>query len=112
MTQAMSANSYDLAPYPRLSHYFCQPAKAATLARLWGLTPPSVERSRVLEVGCAGGGNLIPLAVAFPESEFVGVDSSGRQVTDGRQDIARLGLKNVSLHAISLEAIDAAFGKF
>ena len=108
----MSANSYDLAPYPRLSHYFCQPARAATVAHLWGLTPPSVEGCRVLEVGCASGGNLIPLAVAFPESEFVGVDASGRQVMDGREDIAHLGLKNVSLHPMSLEAIDAAFGKF
>ncbi len=108
----MSANAYDRAPYPRLSHYFCQPARAATLAHVWGLTPPSVEHCRVLEVGCASGGNLIPLAVAFPESDFVGVDSSGRQVHDGREDIARLGLKNVALHPMSLEAIDAAFGQF
>ena len=112
MTEATTPNSYDQSPYPRLSHYYSQPAKAATLARLLDLTPPPAERCRVLELGCASGGNLIPLAVAFPESEFVGVDLSGRQVADGRADIARLGLRNITLHPMSLEAIDPAFGQF
>ncbi len=39
-----------------------------------------IARCRVLELGCAGGGNLIPMASHLPQSEFVGVDLSVRQV--------------------------------
>ncbi len=112
MTQASPANSYDLAPYPRLSHFFSHYAKAAALARLLGLNPPPVERCRVLELGCASGGNLIPMAVAFPESQFVGVDYSSRQVAEGQADIQQMGLSNISLLPLDLLAIDPTFGQF
>ncbi len=112
MTEASPPNAYDLAPYPRLAHYYSHPEKADTLAHLLGLTPPPVERSRVLELGCASGANLLPMAVAFPESEFVGVDYSRRQVAEGQADIERLGLANISLHPMDLQAIRPDFGQF
>ncbi len=112
MTQASAANSYDLAPYPRLSHFFSHHAKAATLGRLLGLTPPPVERCRVLELGCASGGNLIPMAVAFPESQFVGLDYSSRQVAEGQADIQHMGLSNITLLPMDLQAVDPGFGQF
>jgi methyltransferase-like protein/trans-aconitate methyltransferase len=112
MTDTPAINSYDLAPYPRLAHFYSHPDKAATLARLLGLTPQPVEQCRVLELGCASGGNLIPMAVAFPESEFVGVDYSARQVAEGQADIERLGLKNITLHPQDLRAVDPTFGLF
>ena len=112
MTQAPPANSYDLAPYPRLSHFFSHHAKAATLARLLGLTPPPAERCRVLELGCASGGNLIPMAVAFPECHFVGLDYSSRQVAEGQADIEHMGLSNITLLQMDLQAVDPGFGQF
>ena len=112
MTETPPANSYDLAPYPRLSHFFSHPEKAATLAYLLGLTPPPVEHCRVLELGCASGGNLIPMAVAYPGSEFVGIDYSGRQVAEGQADIQRLGLANIALQTRDLQTIAPSFGQF
>jgi methyltransferase-like protein/SAM-dependent methyltransferase len=112
MTETLPASSYDLAPYPRLSHSYSHPDKAAALACLLGLTPPPVEHCRVLELGCASGGNLIPLAQAFPESKFVGLDLSGRQVAIGQADIEALGLKNIRLHQRDLLSVDAGFGLF
>ncbi len=112
MTEASFPNAYDLAPYPRLAHYYSHPEKADTLAHLLGLTPPPVERARVLELGCASGANLLPMAVAFPDSEFVGVDYSRRQVAEGQADIERLGLANISLHPMDLQAIGPDFGQF
>ena len=88
MTGAPPVNAYDAAPYPRLSHYFSHPEKAATLARLLGLTPPPLAGSRVLELGCASGANLIPMALAYPETEFVGIDYSARQVADACAEAA------------------------
>src|SRR5947209_4017238 len=77
------STSYDTVPYH--SHPFAQthPDRLATVATLLGLKPPPVERCRVLELGCAGGGNLIPMALGPPESTFTGIDLSIRQVADG-----------------------------
>ena len=104
--------SYDELPYP--SHAFAEthPDHLAALARLYGLTPPPVERCRVLELGCAAGGNLIPMALSLPGSHFVGVDLSRRQIADGQVTVATLGLRNVVLEALSLADIGSSFGRF
>ena len=61
---------YDKVPYPSYSFVQSHPDHLATLATLLGMEPPPVERSRVLELGCASGGNLIPMAYGLPGSEF------------------------------------------
>jgi len=38
--------------------------------------PPDYRVARVLELGCASGGNLIPYAIAYPESKCIGIDLS------------------------------------
>lgn len=92
-----SGTSYDEFPYESQAFQETHPDRLAMLARLHGLTPPAVQSARVLEIGCAGGGNLIPLAVALPDARFVGLDLSDRQVRDGQAIVDRLGLKNISL---------------
>jgi ubiquinone/menaquinone biosynthesis C-methylase UbiE len=51
----------------------------------------------MLELGCGDGGNLIPLAEAYPQSNFVGIDISEGAIQKGRTEIAELGLHNVTL---------------
>jgi methyltransferase-like protein/SAM-dependent methyltransferase len=84
----------------------------ATMARLFGLKTPLVDRSRVLELGCANGANLIPMAVAIPGATFLGIDLSKRQVEAGQQAIARLGLKNIELVHGSIDTIGSDHGQF
>jgi len=105
-------NSYDEVPYE--SHPYAQthPSRLFTVATLFGLKPTPVARCRVLELGAAAGGNLIPMAEAFPESWFVGVDLSARQVADGERLVRQLGLKNVSLRHASITDVDDAYGTF
>ncbi len=67
---AEAANDYDLLPYPSMPITHTQPAHLAALARLFGAEAPSVERARVLELGCAAGGNIIPLAARFPQRQL------------------------------------------
>ncbi|MCD4811464.1 hypothetical protein K8R14_02560, partial [bacterium] len=64
--------SYDEVPYESQSFPQSHPDRLAMLARLFGLSPAPVTQCRVLELGCAGGGNLIPMAFHLPDSEFVG----------------------------------------
>lgn len=104
--------SYDEIPYESRPFPQTHPIRLATVATLFGLTPPPVDRFRVLELGCAGGGNLIPMADALPESRFVGIDYSSRQVAEGQGKIAAAGLKNVELLHKSIMDTDAGFGEF
>lgn len=111
-TAAPTEASYDEVPYD--SHPFSQthPSRLFTVATLFGLRPAPVQKCRVLELGCAGGGNLIPMGDYLPDSEFVGVDLSARQVADGQALVKELGLKNVVLKHASITDIDAAYGQF
>jgi methyltransferase-like protein len=95
MTSQFDKNIYDEIPYPRLSFTQTHPDRLATLATLRGMSPAQVERCRVLELGCAGGGNLVPMAQGLPGSEFVGLDLSTRQIAQGRAMAEELGLDNV-----------------
>jgi methyltransferase-like protein/SAM-dependent methyltransferase len=105
-------SSYDEVPYQ--SHPFGQshPDRLAVVASLLGLKPAPVERCRVLELGCASGGNLLPMALALPESTFVGIDLSGRQVADGQTVIETLGLKNIELKRLSILDVKGDLGRF
>ena len=96
-TPAGSGASYDELPYTVLSHYFTHPDRMATAGVLFGLAPAPVENCRVLELGCASGGNLIPMAYALPESRFVGLDLSPAQIEQGQKYLHLLKLSNVSL---------------
>jgi SAM-dependent methyltransferase len=92
-----SLASYDLVPYPEYCFPQTHPDQAAVIARLLGLDPRPVEHCRVLELGCASGANLIPMAEELPGSTFVGVDLSRRQIEQGQSVIGELGLANIEL---------------
>lgn len=104
--------SYDQIPYPNLSHAQSHPDHLATLATLLDLEVTPVEHCRVLELGCAGGGNLIPMAYGLPKSEFVGIDVSQRQITDGQNAAAALGLRNVTFEHRDILDVTPDLGEF
>jgi hypothetical protein len=69
---------YEVLPYPSMPFAYTQPAHLAALATLFGVSTAAATQARVLELGCASGGNLIPLAARFPHARFFGVDLSRR----------------------------------
>ncbi len=107
-----TSNSYDQIPYLNRSHASTHPDRLATIATLLGLEPPPLDRCRVLELGCANGRNLLPMAMALPAATFVGVDLSARQIADGQAMVAELGLANLQLRHASLADVDAGYGVF
>jgi methyltransferase-like protein/SAM-dependent methyltransferase len=104
-----AGKSYDEIPYATLSHYFTHPDRLATVGTLFGLLPPPVESCRVLELGCASGGNLIPMAYALPGSQFTGIDLSPVQIEQGQKYIDMLKLSNIRL--VCQDFIDFAPGQ-
>lgn len=106
------ATSYDEVPYQSKPLFSTHPDCLGAAARLRGIAAAAPGRCRVLELGCAGGGNLLPMAYSLPSSEFVGIDLSPRQIAQGQEAIDAIGLKNITLRAASIADVDASFGKF
>jgi SAM-dependent methyltransferase len=74
-----------------------RPSRLAAIAALLGFPAAAPERCRVLELGAGDGALLIPLALERPESEFLGMDLSGKAIERGRARIRELGLTNITL---------------
>ena len=108
----VTPSSYDETPYQ--SHPFpqSQPARLAAMATFFGLTPPDIRSARVLELGCAAGGNLIPMAATWPDSRCLGVDLSARQIEEGQTTVRDLGLSNCKLRHASIADITPDWGQF
>src|SRR5262249_19395751 len=104
--------SYDEIPYEGFTRFETHPDHLAALATLFGFSPPEVDNCRVLEIGCARGDNLIPMAVSLPGARLVGIDVSRRQIEHGRAAIAEMGLAGVELLEQSLTPVDAELGSF
>lgn len=111
-TDTASENAYDLVQYDSHSYPDTHPAKMATVAYIFGLKPPALETARVLELGCASGGNIMSLALDFPQAEFVGIDLSAAQIAAGQETIKGLGLTNIALHQMDIAQAAKNLGKF
>lgn len=111
MTDSLLA-SYEEVPYESKPVPGCHPDSLATIASLFGMRPPALETCRVLELGCAGGGNLIPMALTLPRGRFVGIDLSPGQIASGQQVVDALGLTNIELKSLSILDVGTDFGTF
>lgn len=103
---------YNDFPYPSFPFSHTHPTHLFTLATLFGLHPKPVEKARVLELGCASGGNIIPMAFHFPHAEFLGIDLAEKQVEEGIKQISELDLKNITLRHQSINNFSNKDGKF
>lgn len=104
---------YDRTPYTSVSFPPSAPGQLAAVAHLFGLETPEVSTARVLEIGCATGGNVMPFAAAHPRARVVGLDLSEVQVDLGRTTARALGLDNLQFVAGDIARIDpAALGEF
>jgi len=103
---------FDRFPYPSYAYAQTHPNHLATIAVLSGLDPAPVENCRVLEIGCASGGNLIPMAYTLPQSEFLGVDFSSRAIYAAQTTASDLGLVNVTFHRLNIMDVDEKLGLF
>ena len=112
MPEVNGKTPYDEVPYNSYSFPESHPDRMATVAHLFGLNTPPVTKCRVLELACASGGNIAPMAERYPESEFLGIDLSARQIEEGKKLLAPLKMKNLELRHASISDIDDSYGKF
>jgi 16S rRNA (guanine527-N7)-methyltransferase len=57
----------------------------------------------VLDVGTGGGFPGIPLAILFPETKFVLIDSIGKKIKVGTEVSTAIGLKNIKLKHLRVQ---------
>ena len=105
-------NPYDELPYGSNAVFEMHPNRMAVVGRLFGLDPAPVRTCRVLDIGCAEGGNAIPVAVSLPQARVIGIDLSERQVAIGNGWISALGLGNVELVRADLSELKGEHGTF
>lgn len=70
---------------------------------------PFQPEERILDVGTGGGFPGIPLAILFPETRFVLVDSIGKKIKVVNEVAHALGLKNVEAHHVRAEQLNSRF---
>lgn len=113
MTTPTTTNPYDATPYASFAYAASHPGRMAAIATLFGRTPPDPARARVLEIGCASGGNLLPLASTFPNARFVGLDYSQVQIAQARSAVEQLGLTNIEFRDEDIRSVaPASLGQF
>jgi methyltransferase-like protein/2-polyprenyl-3-methyl-5-hydroxy-6-metoxy-1,4-benzoquinol methylase len=96
------ADAYDSVPYQSKPFAQSTPEQMAVMAQLFGLSQPDFQKARVLEIGCASGGNLIPLAAKYPQLRAVGIDISKVEIAHGQEMLRRAGIHNCELKALDI----------
>src|SRR4029079_3248484 len=76
---------YDQVPYAYYSFPDSHPRRLQAVARLLGLETAALEQWRVLELGCAVGGNIVPMAYSLPNAQFIGIDLVTSQIETAKQ---------------------------
>lgn len=111
-TDCTAANLYDELPFPSQPVTLSHPERLSAVARLFGMRPQSIESCRVLELGCATGANLAPMADRLPQSTFVGVDTSQVQIATGLRTVEAAGLANLELRCADIVDVASELGTF
>lgn len=96
------AKTYNDFPYDSLAIKQTHPLHLFQMARLCGLSAKDPACARILELGCASGGNLIPMAYHLPGATFLGIDLAEKQIEQGAAVIQDLQLTNIQLQAKSI----------
>lgn len=106
------AATYDLVPYPAASFPQTHPNRLAGIAKVFGIDSPLPSKARVLELGCADGANILPMAQSLPDASFLGIDYSGKQIETGQALLRAAGLTNVELRHQNILDFPLTEGKF
>lgn len=108
----LTRDTYDDKPYPSYPYPLSQPEHIAAVATWLGVHPVPLEKARILELGCAGGGNLFPSAVKYPGSTCLGIDLSPVQIDEALKHTRAMGLTNAEFKALDIMDFDKSYGEF
>lgn len=102
MVNELIKNSYDEVKYQSNSYYTSSIDRIYSTAKMYGLSPANPHHANVLELGCAGGGNILGQAINHKDSFFYGIDISDEQIKIGKEAIEEIGINNIKLFAMDI----------
>lgn len=97
---------YEARAYPGISHPSTDPAVTSVVAAFAGLKVASPSQARILEIGCATGHNLLPLAARWPEAHCTGIDFSAPAIHEANEHREALQLQNLEFLQADLRNFD------
>jgi len=103
---------YDQVPYAYYSFPDSHPRRLQAVARLLGLETAALAQCRVLELGCAVGGNIVPMAYTLPNAQFIGIDLVTSQIETAKQFAAACDVTNLDLRAANITEVTPQWGQF
>jgi len=107
-----TVTSYDQVPYAYYSFPDSHPRRLQAVARLLGLETAAPAQCRVLELGCAVGGNVVPMAYSLPKAQFIGIDLVESQIESARKFATACSLTNLDLRAANIMEVTPEWGQF
>jgi SAM-dependent methyltransferase len=107
-----TVTSYDQTPYVFYTFPETQPRWLQAVAHLFGLQAPAPAQCRVLELGCAVGGNIVPMAHSLPGATLVGIDLVASQIEAAKRFAAASGVQNLELRAADILDVTPHWGQF
>jgi SAM-dependent methyltransferase len=105
-------NPYDRVAYRTFPRRQTHPDRLAAVGTLFGMRPAPVTQSRVLEIGCGSGGNLIPQAYTLRGSKFLGIDLAKQPIAAASKTARALELDNLELRVCDLRDLSPSDGAF
>ena len=106
------ADAYNRVAYTGQPSATSHPYHLAAIGMLLGLDVPPVATSRVLELACGDGANLVPMAASLPGATFTGCDFSANAILNARRMAEGLGLANCRLVERDLRDLGDDIGTF
>ncbi len=83
----LEKNTYDEMVYKSNPFSYSSPLTLEACGTLFGLEPASsTKNSRILELGCSFGGNIITQALYYPDNYYIGVDLTEEQINTGKKN--------------------------
>ncbi|MEE3704460.1 methyltransferase regulatory domain-containing protein [Campylobacter sp. CX2-8023-23] len=103
-------STYDEHTYNSYSYAQTSVDYLCAVARFHGLAATDPYNAKVLEIGCAMGGNIIGQAINHPNSTFIGIDLSSEQIAIGKAATQGIGCKNIELIEMDICNLVSEFG--
>ena len=104
--------AYTAVPYEGQVTHQTDPDNLAVIGRLLGLDPVPPATARILEIGCADGGNLVPIAARLPHAELVGLDLTPTLIERARAFADDAGVSNITWVAADIADPTLDLGPF
>jgi SAM-dependent methyltransferase len=109
-SQSVSAGSgYEQLPFKSKADRTKHPDRIATIAYLYGLVSPPLERCRFLDFGCGTGSDCLALALELPGARVIGYDPVEGPMEQSRFVAGLVGVENLKLVAGELPPTEEQF---